>query len=86
MLFADALAIEVSAGAVGLLALVLSAAVVAGGTVAGLLVRSAVGSNSARIDELQKSSEENGRLCRQTNTLIRVMAARRGHDAVPIED
>jgi hypothetical protein len=86
MPLADALAIEVSAGSVALLACVLAVAVIVAGAVAGLLVRSAVGNNSARIDELQKSSEENGRLCRQTNTLIRVMAASQGHAAIPVED
>lgn len=78
-LFAEALALEVSAGAVILSGAGLATAIIVGCVVFGLIVRSAFSSCTQAVAESSK-------LTRQTNTLIRVLAARQGHAELPIEE
>jgi hypothetical protein len=71
MILADAVALEVSFGAVVVLGLIVGACIVAGFTVAGLLIRGSLTGISAKLGEHDK-------LINRTNTLIQIMAARQG--------
>lgn len=89
MFFADAVALEITPGSVLAGSTVIGVAIVTGFVIAAWMIRSTLNQNSAQTNETiakaSESIEKNSELARQTNTLIRVLAAQQGTRLHPEE-